>query len=249
MSRRLKRSKKPALLSWFLLTTPIAASGEVWERLTRYQQHRYPVRYWLQNDLRIWFGVQRHRLRDKIAWVRCRTIERNHIIKVKSLGPGYYDTDQILLHAAFDIFRKHFETTIAAKNYEWVEKHCPYPKLFRRFWKYDPREAALDALDYRINDPEFSANEPEASENARVVRELYLWWVDERDQRIDRYADARIWAGVERRGKNKRKLSLFSDLTDEYRKALNQTNNTEVFYTDQDTAMLAKLMEIRSSLW
>ena len=79
-----------------------------------------------------------------------------------------------------------------------------------------------------------------------AIRDLYLWWTVERPNRIDAHADPRIWKDVQR---PERFMLSFNRHDPSYDKALKQMSQTDEFYTQQDQAMLEKLISYRRNLW
>jgi len=249
---RLKRGTKPKGFEWFFLTQPTAATGEVWERIERYHRHRYPVRVFLQKTFPMWVRIRKRRVNDAIWWVRYRTTNRNHVFKVKSLKPGYYDEDRMMLHMNFDLLVQHVEIGLASKNFQWHEDREPQklPKFIRNHWprKLGP-EPGLAYLDWEITDPEVRMQSPEQAEHAELTKRLYLWWTVERPSRMDPHTDKRIWEGIDRKRGRRNIFSTLNNRDPKWRAAMDLSRKTLDFYDAQDQAMLELLVSIRTGLW
>ena len=52
-------------------------------------------------------------------WLRFRTWERHHVLKMRYLEPGWHDKDQILLHSMFEILCRFIEDEKAGEIVDW----------------------------------------------------------------------------------------------------------------------------------
>jgi hypothetical protein len=243
------RSHRPKSLEWWLLIRPSAATGEFWYRQKRMAMHRHPVRYFAQNTLPVWLSARKRIwIVEPIWWVRYRTIERNHIINT-GLRPNYHDGDMLLLHANFSILKRHVELGLASKNNDFMVQHKkPLLMTYGRWLKSGVgRLSGLAYLDWLMSE-DIAVTAPQHAETAKIIKRLYLWWVDERPQRIDPHSDPRIWKDVER-PPNDFLRALGTPKPPAYRDALDQMSTMNTFYDDQDQAMLMKLVSIRTFLW
>lgn len=91
---------------WWKLRKPDFASIDVWHEWKENAKKAFPFRYWIQEDLSLWFSIKLKRIEDAWWWIRYRTTDRNHVIKLKLDGPGYYDARTLILYSAFEIFDK-----------------------------------------------------------------------------------------------------------------------------------------------
>jgi hypothetical protein len=245
---RLRRSSKPRGLGWFLLTSPTAATWEVWERIKTSQRHRFPVRVFLQQTvpsrIRRWIRIYK----NGVNWIRNRTTNRTHIINVKSLGPGNHDIDRLMLYANFDLLVMHIEVGLSARNWQWHDERVPkgLPKFVADRWpRKHGRVAGLAYLEWEATDPEIQMMSPQQSEQAVIARDLYLWWKDHRPCRCDVGHDYRIWEGVDKSVG----LQILNRRDQGTKDAHEKIRKTSDFYDAQDQAMLERLMTIRTGLW
>jgi len=241
------RHPMPAWRKWFSFTMPEAATGEVWDRWERMTKARYPILYFLRKRVPTMVRVKRRQFNDAIWWVRYRTINRNHVMRIRGLKPGYYEPDTKILYTSFTLLREYVERGLACRNFRWYEERIPkwVPKWLKNHWprKINP-QAGIDYLRWEIEDEDMQAQAPEQSANAAVIMRLYLWWTQERGERIDPHKDFRIWDGVEEpRG------GMFTRTSPEYSAALDSMSKANEFYDAQDQAMLVKLIGVRRSLW
>ncbi len=250
--KRSKRHKRCKVAKWkkiFYFTKPTAATGEVWERWRRHVKARYPILYFLRERLPTFFRVKKLQFSDFIWWFKYRTTDRNHILKIRNLKPGYYEPDTKMLYAAFSLLIDHVEIGLACRNFGWYEKKYPkwLPTIFRRFWKQKINpQAGIDHLIWEMTDEDVVTNSPEQSRVAGIIMRLYVWWTQERQERIDAHSDFRIWEGVEREHCD---LFFGSGRNPKYKAALDSMSKLNDFYDAQDQAMLIKLVEIRNHLW
>ena len=193
-------------------------------------------------------GVQKRRFREAVWWVRHRTTDQYHIVTTE-LKPGYYELEQRLLYSSFKLLVEYVEIGLASKNLDCDSK--------------DPKVRGLQYLDWEINEPQCSQ---EQRDTAAAARLLYLWWTVERPRRLEPWSAPEIWGEVRSTENEQSKVPLVLSLlgirkigrrfrmgdksrSDESRDAGAVARATEEFYTHQDTSMLLKLVEIRSSLW
>lgn len=248
MFSRYEVDKRPKWLRWFLFETPQSATGEWWDRRDDMLRRRAPVRYFIQHDVRIIVGRQKHRIRDQWWKIRHRTTDRFHIVNT-GLKPGYHDINERMLHASFALLVEYVEIGLASKNFEDNGK--------------DPIKRGLAYLDWEINDPQCAGHQ---ADTAATVKDLYLWWTVERPNRLNSWSAPEIWGGEGIRAKMKeRPRSLFTRITgvslgrpfrlglkkrpQEERYAGEMARSVEEFYDAQDDGMLMRLVEIRSGLW
>jgi hypothetical protein len=171
-------------------------------------------------------------LDDAVDWVRLRTTSRNHVVDT-GLGPGWYDEDELILHACMALLGRHIE------QLGGVEQLAAFSKELRA----DP-------------DP----NEPPGISSAQADRQdeacaIWRWWTTERPAdhvRRDTLRDAlyRNRHISTRPTENQLLVQLVfpplspadAELEAEYRALEDKIDSDE-------QAMLRRLVEIRRSLW
>lgn len=231
---------RPKWLRWFLFKKPLSASMEWWDRREVMLRSRAPLRYYLQNDLPAMLTHWKISIRNLVWWVRHRTTDQYHVVNTK-LTPGYYEVDQRMLHSAFSLLVEYVEVGLASRS--GMTKNA--------------KVGGLSFLAAEIND---SSVNQEVREIAEATRDLYLWWTVERPQRIDPWSAPEIWGDPQVDEKPSLILSLIgyrksfsmksiSERSPDREKASKIAFATDRFYNHQDTSMLLKLVEIRSSLW
>lgn len=241
MKRHTREGFKRPIMKLFSFNKPYAATGQVWSRWKSIISKRYPILYYLREVLPVQVSIIFSKFNDAVWWVKYRTVQRNHILKIKGLEPGYCDIDRKMLYANFSLLVEYVEVGLSSRNFEWHSK---------RRWKKNCAEAGLDYIDWIINDEDIKSNSPNQIEEAIIVRRLYIWWTVERQKRINAWNDPLIWSGVEK-PKVKNVDFLFNGWNKNapYNTATTNMRNTTTFYEDQDQKMLEKLISVRSSLW
>ncbi len=225
---------------WFDMYPPPYADLEGWNEIDKEHKDKYPIRYWIENTLipNIWWPVSRT-YDSIISYIRFSFSEKLHLIDTK-LKPDYYDSDTRLLHGMFSLLVDFVEIEKA-----WMEVICN-ENYKRPFWKLNKRlidrEKGLKYLDWEIT---LITNEHDniQGENAKIIKELYLWWVDIRPARIDPYD---LMDDLPVKGEGLFKLSEKNPKRDEIYK---QINKLEADHFDEDTKMMKKLVSVRGSLW
>ena len=85
---------------------------------------------------------------DGCRWLRYRTIERFHIVQLRSLQPGYHEAHERILHAAFGVFEEFMDRQLSDKcivdwDHEsrreaWLEMMGHYDWwLWRKGWRQE----------------------------------------------------------------------------------------------------------------
>lgn len=216
---------------WFDMYPPEAAGLEEWDKIGEENKVKYPIRYWIAETLipNCWWPITR--TYDKIrSYIRFGFVEKLHLIDTK-LSHDYHEVDTRLLHGMFSLLVDFVEIEKA-----WMEAICnedykrPWWKLNSRF---KSREMGIKYLDWEITliDSETDSGQ---GENAKIIKDLYLWWVDERPKRQDPYDLMDEWDDMSKEEK--------SDVC-------KQINEIETSEYDEDSEMLKKLIEVRGSLW
>ena len=77
------------------------------------------------NGLRNVLQLTWHYLVEAVWWVRHRTINRNHVVKIATLNPGWHDADKKILHAMFQVLVDFVEGEAPEENIDWedTEEH------------------------------------------------------------------------------------------------------------------------------
>jgi hypothetical protein len=233
------------VLARWKLRSEISGTLEYWDDWHRETRESFPIRYFLQYDVpRFWSRWITRPLKDAWWWLRYRTTDRNHILRLDSLGPGYYDEDTMMLHACFQILVDFVEIDLANHNVEWWEKRKPKYLpwwLYRRFASRRSPDAGLDYLEWEITYPE--TQNTMQCEAAREKKALYHWWKVERPTRVNPWTAERIWAKVER------DPFTFLPRSPEAKRAGDIASTTEHLYQIEDQAMLERLIKVRETLW
>jgi hypothetical protein len=214
------------------LEKPYSLSLDDWNIWHTENKKKYPIRYFLQETLVDFYSIRILRpLQDAKWWVYYRTTRRYNVIKIKTLKPGYYDKDTQMLHACFQLLT------------DFVEKELAGMHLHTSRYKVRSEQgpaAGLAYLDWEINAPETQGTGQEIV--AKEKRELYLWWVVSRPSRIDPWTDPSIWG-------TSPDFRIDGEINDEWRRVSDKAAALEQTYTDEDDAMLLRLITIKNNLW
>ena len=221
---------------------PDAAGLEEWDKIGEENKVKYPIRYWIAETLipNTWWPVSRT-YDSIISYIRFGFFEKLHLIDTK-LKPDYYDCDTRLLHGMFALLVDFVEIEKA-----WME--AIFNENYKRpFWKLDSRfrerEMGLKYLDWEITLIN-SEHDNLQGENAKIIKELYLWWVDIRPARMDPY-DLMPDPELDEDGKE----IWFPKKPDPKRTEMfKKIDYLERDYFLEDTQMMEKLVGVRGSLW
>lgn len=196
----------------------------------------FPVRYFLSETLPSFLAFVKNRYIEKPrTWIKYRTTRRFHVLKMRTLEPGYYDTDTRMLHAVFQLLVDYVEVELARMNIDfkgtWKNGRCP--------------EAGVNYLEWEIDDEMCKVGaSPTQSDLAKEKLYLYKWWTESRPLRVDPWDTDIIWA-------NKARGSSLDDFfAGNYDpEPGTQAQTLESFYDQEDQEMLERLVVIRKSLW
>jgi hypothetical protein len=229
-----------------MIVTPTAATGALWDRWRDIAKIRRPIRYLIQQDFTSALNVSTKRAHEIIWWVRYRTTNRNHVLKVRTLKPGYFDASNTMLHMAFEILCRFVQNEFPMVHNTQQKKGLLYSML--PFLSRVPRGhiAGLHALDDYLNDDDVK-NHWQTYERYTAIRDLYVWWMVERPNRLDCWTDPMIWknmSDVERDS-----FSFGAPISQAWRDAHDKSSSLDAFYSMQDNEMLKNLIEIRGDLW
>ena len=168
-----------------------------------------------------------------------------HIVNTR-LQPGYHEIHERMLHAMFSLLQDYVEVGLSSRSHN--------SKLT------DPTLRGLEHLEWEIANCQ--GNQADA---AKVIKDLYIWWTVERPQRLDPWTAVEIWGKTREQKEDDQKKSSFFDFRGfivkprPFKLGMKQTPGeqtcgdlsfaAEEFYNSQDTDMMIRLAEIRSSLW
>lgn len=226
------------LFERWTLKANACGNAQYWDTWHKEARAKYPIRYFLQQTApRQWNRRVVWPLRRAIWWVRYHTINRNNIIRIRSLSPAYHDEDTLMLHGCFQLLVNYVEIGLSGLNYSWHEANSS----FLNRWKSRCPEAGLDYLDWAINDESTQATSQ--AEDARQHKALYLWWTIERPARLDPWTSPQIWGDA--------KIDEdFTAMRHQARIAAGKiSTTTDELYAVEDQAMLERLLKVRRSMW
>lgn len=178
-------------------------------------------------------------VRRFVASVAHRTTKRYNVLKMHTLAPGYWDKDEIMLHAIMTLVVDFVEIECS-----FMELDIPYSfreKLWLRlpwFLRNDnlirSRERGIKHIESLIS--MYEDGMKDSSGHPRIIRDAYLWWKDTRPQHLNKIEEL-----------NKKMVNVNSD--SELQKLLVKIHKFETEVDKQDTKMLKKIVEARSFMW
>lgn len=175
------------------------------------------------------FLFPKWRLRDAKWKVihRFHPKHRYHVIKPRTLQPGYHDPSELVLHGPFEVFARFFELAISEKSHtQW-----DYSKI-------EPDEQHGMTQEY-IDDRQVVWD---------TMNELYYWWMSRqyRERELPALPEIPDEWGI---------LAIFNeDFNDteeviEWQRISDIHRKMESRWKKQDQDMLHKLIDIREYLW
>ena len=183
------------------------------------------------------------RIRGIVNWILSIVRRRHNIVRMKALNMGqWYDSDTRMFEASFQILVDYVEKEVA-----WIRliSECRASWYHRWVGVPNAREMALKHLDWEIQLGDDSLNQSEA---ARKIKELYLWYKDERPNRPDPW-DAVPHRKIEFEPMNDDGTYTMVPCDEEYSDALQTAAEREQMYEDEDNRKLVELIHVRQFLW
>lgn len=255
--------------------SPVALTHKGWKEWRKQAQTAHPIRYWLADDGLDYLQKFVFYVPDKIYelkyYINNRWVTRTHCLTAhpRDIKPGEWrDVGNRFLPCLFNELVNFVEVELAWWNVAWDEE--ARKKYATPFWgtgwfrwrTWRSREAGLDNLawqmtctneDFLEDDKKHLAEPTYQAIAAKEIRDLYIWWTEERPLRPDPH-DAGGWSEYcEQRRKDGRDFLDFEDRTEEElaesRKALDGTQAIEDKYEKEDEEMMIRLIKIRQSLW
>lgn len=198
---------------FFKMERPPAATSREWREWRKYAKEKYPIKYFLYEDLERWtWWPIKHKLQYTYWWVKHRfhPKHRYHVIKPRTLEPGYYDARTLILHAQMDILADFYEHQKKYGHvdwegdedhsriwkeieaiYNWWIAHQDREKLLPEFPRH-PEETKDDIFlgDETDNYPEYQVAMDIASAE---YHRLECEWETQEEEMINRLAKIRLY--------------------------------------------------------
>lgn len=225
----------------------VSRTSEEWDGWEKEMRATHPFLYWLNHDLPTYRYPITHKYRALMEWIIYRTTERYHILKTGSF-PGYMEDGDRMLYACFNTLKSFVEDQKA-----WATRWDDQSKSKREI-KRNGKELGLKYLDWEISLNNFATIERDGfigqSTAAQEIKDLYLWWVEERPNRENPWGGA-LWDMYYKGAPDRRTLfnsrdSIYNDL---FNKLSTRANLLDAMYTSDDTNKFKRLIIIRDSMW
>ena len=159
----------------------LARSAEDWDDWRTEMKKEHSFLFWLNNTLPTYRYPVTHRYQRWSEWVRYRLKRRCHIVNTGQ-APGYMETGDRMFYANFNLLKEFVEGEKAWMN-RWNDEGVTRSEI-----KKNGRKYGLKYLDWEISlndNGTFEKNGYDGqSTSAQKIKDLYLWWVDERPLRI-----------------------------------------------------------------
>lgn len=271
------------LLDQFKFEVPPYATWGGWRKWHAKTKQDYPIGYFFRYTLRdIVVGAISEFFRplsDLRIYVRQRFVERTHIIDTGLKPGGWYEFDDRILHASFNMLVDFVEIETAwhhvicdseaRKKYAmpWYTQ-LPY---FLRWKKWRNAEAGVAHLDWAASltfdedwvdktDEKFGTPTPQAIAAAKT-KQLYLWWKSRPEnnhyvEASNLYNTDMFWDKIQDKHPelDRKDLMFEEDILTKEEKEERKKLMTAIYEHEQklhetDNEMLIELIKIRRSLW
>jgi hypothetical protein len=212
-----------------------AATAKEWRDWDLELQEKYPLRWKLNEAIERTVDVCFRHPKwkwERFYWKMMHTYHpkhRYHVVVCDSLGPGYHDPAELILHAPFDVFAKFMKHQLDGKGYiQW------------EFGESDLQHMSQEEIDRRNKEWE-------------LMNELYRWWVYERPVRED------VWCDENRPPERPpEEWGIMAMLNDDFhdepvivaqREYYDRLRDKQQEWKANDTDMLKALIDIRETIW
>jgi hypothetical protein len=244
------------LVDRFECKRPPYATGVEWEEWQKTTKKQQPIRYFLFDTIpTLCRRLNIRRLQPVKYWFIHRTTNRMHVVKPKTLKPGYTHREDRMLHTCFHELTTYVEGSLAARNFSYWEEGRPEGRSDLR-WKFSSKrrrstlanriEAGVQYLDWEINEPMCAGYQAQA---AKEFKDLYLWWTVQRPQRLDAWNDEKLTSLESPEDRTQHEGRLFSsNIPASTRLYWDCATELNQFYEDQDQKMLEALIKVRQRL-
>lgn len=207
-----------------LYKRPVALTSQGWHTWEEKVRAQFPIQSFFREDVREFFRGIQQRVRTIKWWIihRIHPKHRYHVIKPKSLTPGYYDFDTRIFHSAFDLLCEYVDTHVIGQ--EWTQKDI------------DDEEFGQDILIEQVK-------------NQEEQLALYHWWKNrpEREKMWDclpELTTKQHMAFMSNRHEESQDPVLI-----EYRNSMKRMTEYEIEWEKEDQRNFHRLVDIYRSLW
>lgn len=245
---------------WINFNPPYALDADGWDEFNTKFRKEAPIRYFMDKVVARAFRRVGYKIANVVDWLRYRTVARNHIVKT-GLEPGYNDVPEKLLYTSFTMLVDFVECEKAwmqiAFEKELFRKHMGWKRHLPRALRppFRNRELGLEYLDWEatLDDDNVNPHErsPEQARTSRKIKQLYLWWTEERAKREELpypLDDDDRPEGVLGTLSTKWKAEN-PEMEEAVREWGRKSNMEEEAWNAEDTVMLCELVKLRRNLW
>lgn len=218
---------------------PKSATSEEWDELNSHNKNINRVIFWITEtgfdiaqDIVYFIPDVYKNIR---VYIVNRFVDKTHIIETKLSKGKWHEVETVLLHGIM-------ETVVA-----FVEKQKATMQdiCFEEERIKNRREAGLKYLDWEISlgDENFGQ-----AQTATIVKEIYLWWKDERPKRPDIH-DVTGWSEYCCSHEPLHMNQRSEEEKQQVKEMLDDITFLETFYDNEDYEMMKKAIEWRRGMW
>lgn len=242
--------------AWMSFNPPGALSSKGWRLFKNEFKEKAPIRYWLNNDLRM---KALYPIKWKYQaindWIRYRTYDRYHVVNT-GMKPGYHDVREQMLHVNFNMLKEFVEVEQAWQTFWWTsEIEKTWFQRRNPIFRMNFRRPELGIKHFKwaatLDDPSLPPHERSEHQAiaAREILDLYDWWVNRRPARKEfPYTEYRD-QGLGILGPLDEDFDKESPDYKEYKEIMEKNFELEQEWNKEDNTMLIRLMNIRENLW
>lgn len=230
---------------------PESATTEEWNEWND-KAKQYKFKWFIADTVPDWLVSTFTYPYERVSKLMNKYIRKHSQINITTLKDNeWYDTETRMLHGMFQLLVDYVELEKAHVQIIFKEKDTP---MYMRNTYYRSGIMGLKYLDWEVSLGKKAKEFSNQSKNAKIVRDLYIWWTSTRPQRTDVmdvkgsmgvstnefYNDEETLSSIGRR--KDKEPELYEDVNKAYEDA-------EKAYKEEDEKMLIKLIKIRDSLW
>lgn len=220
----------------------------------RKTERKQKVRYFISDTIPSFFGRQKRKVHDVQYFFMYRFMRKHQYNRIDTgLKPAYYENDTRMLHGMFNVLKEYVEGELA---------HMQLWNCDEKDWKGEGRIEGLNCLMWQeklihgkddgvAKNNKLYGKRTSQAITAQEIKELYLWWMDERPARKDPYdfyeldedmldKDKGIFESIVNRTPARKKADKI---------AYKKSDALEKKHTADDTKMLIRLIKVRAAMW
>ncbi len=173
---------------------------------------------------------------------------------ITTLPGNWYDADEQLLHANFQILVNFVEVECAWMEVAFDRKEWSQLPWIQRAYltcggSFRSREHGISYLRWESELKDEEGNPPPQADHAKQLYDLYWWWTTARKYRVDPFNTMTVESNLDWwKGTNAEDFRDDPDYVEWMRQSIKATELEDTYYKE-DTQKLKNLIDLRDVMW